>query len=167
MYYVRAVTADALAFYSTRAAALADTGRIALSDGSTGQTHYLYSAKADVFVDVAGAVTINVSNDGDTPTIRLRDGASVTVNNIQTYTLTGLVAGSEVRIFRVSDGVELAGVESSAASFAYPYNYVSDVAVRIVVQRLGYIWQQRSDTLGASSVTRPVIMQTDFNYANP
>jgi hypothetical protein len=140
---------------------------VGLSDGSAGQTHWIYSAKADVFVDVAGSTTINVTNGGDTPTIRARDGATVTVNNSVSYTLTNLVAGSEVRIFRVSDGVELTGVESSGTSFVYNYNYVSDTAVRVIVQKLDYEWLSLNDTLTSTSKSQKILQSPDLNYANP
>lgn len=94
LYYVRAITADALAFYPTKADALADTNQIDLSDGSGGETHYIYSAKADVFVDASGSTTINITNGGDIPTIRERDGATVTVQNVVTVRLTAKDATS-------------------------------------------------------------------------
>lgn len=165
LYYVRAVTADSLAFYTTKANALADTSRVGLSDGSAGQTHYLYSAKADVFVDASGSTTINVTS-GDAPTVRLRDGATITINNTVTFTVNGLVAGTELRIFRNSDGVELAGTESSGTSFDYDYNYTGDVPIRIMAQKVGYLWQERADTLTNLDRTRTLAMEVDFNYVN-
>lgn len=167
MYYVRAVTADSLAFYTTKANAIADTSRIALSDGSTGQTHYIYSAKADVYISDAVAVTISVINDGDTPTVRGYNNATITVTNNKTLTLTNLIAGSEVRIFRISDGVELDGIESSGTSFVHTYNYVSDVAVKVIVQKTNYQWLQLNVTLGSTNATQKVLQAKDYNYVNP
>lgn len=89
LYYVRAVSTTTLAFYNTKANALADTSQIALTAaGSPGETHYIYSAKADVYNNSGGSVTINISNGGTTPTIRESNGSSTTVNNAVTLTVT-------------------------------------------------------------------------------
>jgi hypothetical protein len=124
LYYVRAVTADSLAFYTTKANAVADTSRVGLSDGAAGQTHYIYSAKADVFVDVAGAVTIDVTGSGDTPSVRVRDGGSVTVNVSVLVQITVLDLNNDpiqdvrVSMYRVSDGLEILNEDTNASGIA-------------------------------------------------
>jgi len=117
----------------------------------------------------ANDMTINASDGSDPTTWEATEGTTgdVVINNTVTYTLTGLVAGTEVRIFRTSDGVELNGVESSGTTFDHVYNFVGNTAVRIIVQQVGYRWQQLNDTMTAVSRTRPVLMEEDFNYANP
>ncbi len=89
LYYVRAVSSTTLAFYSTKANALADSSRIALTAaGSPGETHYIYSAKADVYNASGGSVTINIANGGDTPSIRNSNGSTTSVNNAVTLSLS-------------------------------------------------------------------------------
>jgi hypothetical protein len=131
----------------------------ATSNGSTGNEA--------IYVNIgSGSMTISIVGGGSVPSIRTA-GATVTVVNTKSYTLTNLVAGTEVRIFRVSDGVELAGVESSGASFSYDYNYVSDTDVRVIIQKAGYLWRQISATLGNVDQTQRVSQDVDYNYANP
>ena len=78
LYYVNAQSTTSLSFHSTKAAAVADTGKIALTSAG-GETHYIYSAKADVYNNSAGIVTINILSGGDTPTIRNSNGSSTNV----------------------------------------------------------------------------------------
>jgi hypothetical protein len=88
---------------------------------------------------------------------------SVTIN------ITGLKTGSEVRIYRSSDGVELAGIESSGTSFAYEYLYEgSDVDVDIVIHALAYL-PVRFDaiTLSSSNQNLPIKQFVDRQYDNP
>lgn len=87
LYYVNSQTSTSLSFHSTKAAAIADTGRVALTSAG-GETHYIYSAKADVYNNSGGAVTINLSNGADTPTIRESNGSSTTINNLVTLSIT-------------------------------------------------------------------------------
>lgn len=119
------------------------------------------STDAAVYNNTAGAVQIDVSEGGDTPSVRNGASATTVVSNPVIFTLTGLVPGTEIRIFRVSDGVELAGTESSGTTFAYPYEYLSDTDVRVVVQAYAYVWQLLADTLGSTSRSRVVIQQVD------
>lgn len=83
------------------------------------------------------------------------------------FTLTGLVAGTEVRIYRTSDNVELAGTESSGTSFSYNYVYESDVAVYIVVFHLDYKEIRLTNTLSNANQSIPMQQQTDRVYLNP
>jgi len=104
-YYVRAVTSSTIAFYTTAANAIANTNRIDLT--STGaETHYINSLGAAIFNDSSGAIVINVSGDGNTPTVRNGVNASTVVNNNVNVTVTILnsagtaIPGVEVAIFQ-------------------------------------------------------------------
>lgn len=83
-------------------------------------------------------------------------------------TLTGLISGSEVRVFTTSGSVELAGTESvSGSTFTSEYDYYSDVNVYIVIMSLGYKPITYSNqTLGLAGLTIPVQQEIDRNYAN-
>ncbi len=112
MYYINAQTTTSLSFHTTKAFAIAGTPKVDLT--STGsETHYIYSAKADVYNASGGAITINVSNGGDVPTIRESNGSSTIVNNSVNLTVTVIDASTnpvptaQVAIFRTSDDVEL------------------------------------------------------------
>jgi hypothetical protein len=85
-----------------------------------------------------------------------------------TITLNGLKAGSEVRILRASDDVELSGIESSGTSFAYQYTYTTDTEVVIVIHALSYLPQRiEGIILGTSNQTIPIQQIFDRQYENP
>jgi hypothetical protein len=113
-----------------------------------------------------GTVTINVTGTGN---FKYKSaGATVIMNvNPRSYTLTNLVVGSEVRMFRVSDGVELDGIESCSATFVYNYDYVSDVPIFVIIQKTNYEWLRINDTLKNSDKSQKVIQRFDRNYENP
>lgn len=93
LYYVRAVSVNTLGFYTTKALAVADTSRIALTS-TGGETHELASAKAAIYNSSGGSVTINISGGGDTPTVRNSDGSDTTVANTVTVSVTALNSAS-------------------------------------------------------------------------
>lgn len=165
-YYVNSITSTTLSLHRTRAQAVADTQRINLTAGSS-ETHYLYSALAAVLNSSGGLVTINVSGGGDSPSIRNTPGSTTVVNNTVSYTVTNLVAGSEVGIYRASDGLQLAFIESSGSSFQYDYNYSGDTNIYVIVQHISQKWRRFNDTLLSTNVSRPANQQPDPDYNNP
>ncbi len=87
-----------------------------LDYGATGTTN------AAVYNNSGGAVTINVSGGGGSPTYRNGTSATTTVNASANVTLTGLKTDSEVRAYVGTDpatATELAGTESSTTSFNF------------------------------------------------
>jgi hypothetical protein len=89
-----------------------------------------------------------------------------TVANLE---LTGLKTNSEVRVFRVSDDQELAGIENSGTSFSYQYEHTgADTSVYIVVHALGWLpIRYEGISLTASGLSIPVQQTIDRQYANP
>jgi len=77
-YYVGVIDSVNVSLHETRAAAVAGTSKIDLTAGVSGETHSLYSAKAAVFNDTGGPITITVSG-GDNPSFRNGTGASTTI----------------------------------------------------------------------------------------
>lgn len=71
---------------------------------------------AAIYNNSGGSVTLNVSGGGNTPTVRNGAGASTTINSNVSVTVTPIVVGSEVRVYRTSDNAELDGVESAAGT---------------------------------------------------
>jgi hypothetical protein len=118
------------------------------------------------------AVVINVSG-GDTPTVRNGTGASTTVNNTVTLTLTNLVSDSEVRIYSAGTINELAGQESvTGGTFQYSYTYAANFLVDIVVYKETYVFNEpdgriRSFELPNGNSSLPINQQFDRNYNNP
>lgn len=169
-YFVRAVSATTLAFYATAADAIADTSRIALT--STGaETHHLYSPTAGVYNNSAGAVTINVTGGGDTPSIRNANAAAntTTVNNNRSVTLTGLQDNTEVRVYTAGTTTELAGTEDAtdgtSGNRSFTFSVANGASIDIRIHKVTY---EHLDIL-ALSVTAdssiPVSQRFDRNYA--
>jgi len=68
-YYVRNVTSSTISFHPTALDATNNTNITPLT--STGsETHYINSLGAAIFNDSAGAITINITSGGNTPSIR-------------------------------------------------------------------------------------------------
>ena len=110
--------------------------------------------------------TVNISG-GDTPSYKRRRGGD-TVNIVAsvTVTLTGLVPGTEVRVYDTSDDSAVDGVESSGTSFAFSYTTGENVYIRIFhVQYLPA--DILNYTIPASNTSVPVQQTFDRNYLNP
>jgi len=142
------------------------TGYIAGTAGTGSVT----GTNATVYNTSGGKVTISVTS-GDVPSVR-NSGSSTSevITGQKTLTLTGLVSGSEVRIFSGSNpatATELAGIELSNTSFAYTYTYTANFIVNIVVFNVNYLPIYQAYTVGGSDATIPIQQVTDRQYFNP
>jgi hypothetical protein len=83
-------------------------------------------------------------------------------------TITGLVAGSEVRAYTgtPSSSTVIAGTESSSTSYTFGHS-VGGQAGFIVIRKLGYKFIKVSLTYSASDASIPVQQQEDPWYNNP
>ena len=123
---------------------------------------------AAVVNDSGGLVTLNISGGGDSPTVTNIGASSTAVQNVVTFSLTGLVDNTEVRVYRASDDVELFGVEnSSGGTVSYEYNAVGEVPVYIHIHNIQYVFIRLELTLGTVSQSVPVQQRFDRNYSNP
>lgn len=137
------------------------------------------STSAAIFNDSGGAVTLNISG-GSSPSIRNGVGATTTVNNANTFTITNIVPNSEVRIFRTSDQAEVAGVEEigttapsncvigddgSRKKLTYSHNE-SGLAVYIVVTKTDYQHYYQDYTINAETQSLLVSQIPDRNFKN-
>ena len=97
------------------------------------------------------------------------DGATVTIHPPQiTLKLTGLIEGSEVRIYNKADMTELAGVENvSGTTFTYTYEYTSDTEVIIVVFNIDYAPVRIDTVLTNENKEIPIQQIKDRVYENP
>jgi hypothetical protein len=86
-----------------------------------------------------------------------------------TLKFTNLQVGTEVRVYRASDSVELAGTDATSGSvFSYEYQYLSDVAIFVTIHKIGYKWfRDDSLTLGATNQSIPIFQRADPAYNNP
>lgn len=84
-------------------------------------------------------------------------------------TLTGLVAGSEVRVYTGSPGggaVEIGGIENSDTSFTISHSS-GGVAGYIIIHSLGYVPLKIELTYSSSDQSIPIQQQIDRVYENP
>lgn len=102
------------------------------TDGSTGNEC--------IYNNSGGAVTINITNGGDTPTIRNGAGATTTVNNAVDVDITvkdangTAIVGARVRV-EETDGTQVMNEETIAGGIATEsFNYTTDTAVIIKVR---------------------------------
>jgi len=130
----------------------------AASNGSTGNEA--------IYNNSGGAVTLNITNGGSSPSIRNGAGASTTVNANVQVTLTGLVNPSEVRIFNAGTTTEIAGQEN-VTSGSFVFSIGAGVAVDISILALAYQIQRIKNYSTTSDATLPIQQIIDRQYLNP
>ncbi len=138
----------------------------------------------DVENSSTGLVTINASNGSNVSTFINTNGGTTTIVNTKTYTVNNVVDGSEVRLIRQSDLVELGGAEIVGASpsglnnvtvaadpdnagrykVTYSYGYTGDVPIYTVVFKENYQALYLSSLLKADNSTLTAFQTTDRQY---
>ena len=84
-----------------------------------------------------------------------------------TFSVTGLQAGSEVRLFKTADMSLLGGVESSGTSESFTYPWDANVSAYLVVLALGYQNIRLPVTLTSAGLSVPIQQVIDRQYLNP
>lgn len=122
----------------------------------------------------SGDLVIQATNGADPATSKKGNvNSTVDIQNTVLLTLTDIVVGSEVRIYKSNPtGVfpeELAGTETEDdGTFLYAYNYTGDFDADIVVVNTGYVYfRQNDNTLTSSPATIKINQVFDRNYENP
>ena len=139
------------------------------------------SDSASVYVSAStGTVTINLFNDGDTPTYK-SDGATVNIVQSVQLRVSNAVSGSEVQLvsssgadldtvagtnFQIDETTGRLPTQPSSNNFAtYNYNYPGyDQQIYIIVHSLGYEYQLIEATLGSVGQTVRTSQVEDRNY---
>ncbi|OGK29876.1 hypothetical protein A3F32_01890 [Candidatus Roizmanbacteria bacterium RIFCSPHIGHO2_12_FULL_42_10] len=141
LYYVNSQTATTLSFHTTKADAIADTSRVNLTSVGS-ETHYIYSAKADVYNNSGGVITINVLSGGSTPTIRESNSSSTIINNAVNLTVTvkdeagAIVQNARVAMYKTSDSLEIMNALTNASGIvSTTYNYTTDTPIIVRVRK--------------------------------
>jgi len=143
IYWVRNLTANSISIHTSRADANSDTARVNLTSSGS-ETHILWSADAAVLNDTDGAVTINVSDLGDTPTHRNESTTeTTTVNNTVTLTINVedeakvAVQNAQTSIFLLdSPFTQLMNEDTTAGGVAAEaYSYLGDVDIKWRVRK--------------------------------
>ena len=131
-----------------------------------------------VYNNSGGAVTINASGVSGTISIRNGAGASTTVNNTVSITITNLKDNTEVRVYSSEDNsppystpTELAGVENATTGTtdnrSFSFNATPSSTVYIRVFNTQWIADDVTYVVPATSATIQIPQRRDRVYNNP
>jgi hypothetical protein len=136
----------------------------------TGNTFTGYGAigttNAAIYNNSGGSVTLNITSGGSTPTYRNGVGATTTIVATALITLSGLVAGTEVRAYVGIDpatSTEIGGVEASTTSFVFSQS-VAGQAGYIQIFHVEYQPVFLSLTYSGSDTEYPIQQIIDRQY---
>jgi len=111
---------------------------------------------------------LNIIDSDSVPSYRNGAGSTTQIVTGQvSITFSGLKVNTELRIYRVDDDTELAGIEDSSTGFTYSYTYSSPIDVYVRIFNLNYIDITLYITLGNVSTTIPIQQIFDRNFSNP
>jgi hypothetical protein len=131
---------------------------------------------AAILNNSGGLVTINVLDGGDSPTYENRGSSTTNVIVSVSYTLTGLVSGSEVQIvtqtnetplYHLEIATEEDGITAGKKKAVYSYNYTTDTPIYAYIHHVDYRWLRVTDVLTNESKSQGVAQQFDQWYSNP
>lgn len=156
----------AIELTTPRTATQTSKGNLFTGFGSTGTND------AAIYNNTNGAVTINVTTAGDTPTYRNGTGASTTVNNNINVTLTGLKDNTEVRVYANDTTTELAGTENAtdgtAGNRSFSFALTAGTVVDIRIFAIGYVPADLLNyTVPNADASVPIQQVADRWYVNP
>lgn len=133
----------------------------------TGGTYHIENSASspDYYIDID---RLNGSNP-DQAKINNSNGGSTTLLAIGVQlTLTGLIAGSDVRILNAGTTTVLAETDNSGTSFVYSYEYGVYPQVDIIILHLDYeYFRLENYTPGSSNASMPIPLRKDRWYSNP
>lgn len=123
---------------------------------------------AAVYNNSGGAVTLNITGSGDSPTFTNGTGASTTINNAVVLTISckneaGLaIQGIRVRIERDDNGTMIAeGTTNASGIFTTSFNYTGDIDAKVVARLKGYKNNSAVSTITTSGLSVPFTMLRD------
>ncbi len=112
-----------------------------------------------------GTLTWKNLNGSDASIVATPNGGTITLVNPATLNITGLVAGSEIRIYTAGTTTELAGIESSGTSFNQS---IEASSIDISILSLGYENKRiKAVDMTSGDVTIDANQQADRQYENP
>ena len=126
---------------------------------------YLLQIRCRVIVAAAGTITSGFSAGIQTNATDQQIPHPLPGVNL---TLTNLKPGTEVRVYRASDNVELDGTDLiPGTTFTYSYQYSENTAIFVTFIKPGYKWRRIPLSLTATDQTIPIFQQIDPAYSNP
>jgi len=124
-------------------------------------------------VVLQGGLILNVSGGGDTPTV-FDFGSPITViNNNISVTITGILPGTEIRVYlsqdftSPADLTEIAGIESTGSPGEFTFSAAAGLIVDIVVLNVDFVLPPanriRNFTIPTSDTSFPITQLIDRN----
>ena len=122
----------------------------------------------DIENSSAGVVTINALGTSNPSTYINTGGGSTSIISAKTLSITSLVVGTEVHVYRASDLYEYTGTEAtSGTTFTWGYN-ADNTEIFITLIKPGYKWVRYNGlTLSSSGISIIATQQADLGYSNP
>jgi hypothetical protein len=124
-YFVNVLSTTTLSLHTTLATAIADTSRVDLSDGSTGETHWLEPGATAIYNSSGGAVSVELTGHvGDLPEARNSTGSTTTISAAVSVQIEALdqsnnpVASAQTSIYLTADDSEVLNTDTNAAGIA-------------------------------------------------
>jgi hypothetical protein len=134
------------------------------------------SANAMFYNNSGGLITLNVSGGGQAPSVRNGAGATTTVNNNVSVTLTGMRDNTEVRVYDQSNPpVELDGIENATAGTtddrSFTFSLAGATVVDIAIFNVDWILPPNNRiedyTVPGTDTSLPISQVFDRNFENP
>lgn len=133
------------------------------------------SANAMFYNNSGGLITLNVSGGGQAPSVRNGAGATTTVNNNVSVTLTGMKDNTEVRVLDNTTKEFLAGIEDATAGTAdnrsFTFALAAALTVDIAVFNVNYILPPNNRiedfVIPGTDTSLPISQVFDRNFNNP
>jgi hypothetical protein len=120
------------------------------------------------FKDTGGAITLNLvgcTNDGGGFSYRT-DGATITIATSITVTFTGIVNGTEIRVYNTGTSTEKDGIESVTGG-AFAASLSSGSGYDVVAIYPGYVPIRLENQSWTASTSVNLNQQLDGNFENP
>lgn len=125
----------------------------------------------DVINSSNGAVTASIVGGGTVPTVRNIGSSDTLVEANVQVTITGsgvpLFSGSEVRVYRIDNGTEVAGTENIGDGGSFSFSTQAGTNVYIVIHAVQYEYILINNySVPSADTTLPVTQVFDRNYEN-
>lgn len=142
------------------------------------------SFSAAIYNNSGGQVTLNILDNGSSPSVRNGTNATTIISNPQTFIVRNIQPGTELRLFTQASLTELAGAEvvgpvpsgqnnltvaadeqnSGYYKITYSYEYTSDIPIFIVAHSLAYQWLRQSAVLDNNGGDVTIVQLVDRQY---
>lgn len=129
------------------------------------------TANAAIYNNSGGAVTLNITSGGSTPTYNNGTSATTTINSNVSITVDGLKDNTEVRVYNAGTTTYIDGIEDATSGTTndrfFTFSVASGTAVDIRIHNVTYEATAVLNFSTTSDTTIPISQRFDRNYSNP